>query len=167
MWAVTCRFGQTSASTAGRSSPPRTARSLARHPADAATLARWASRFLRRAVGALTTGPAPGNAARLLPTTYVLHRFMDAGDVRRAWDLMERGVAADEPTIRETQERLAACAYGMAHPETDRVVPACVQHGVLDQGENQQLLQLLPTRPPDDGRPEASVSCCRPSPGAA
>lgn len=82
----------------------------------------------------------------MLATTYVMHRFMDAADVRAAWQLMEDGVEAEDPDIRATQERLAACAYGMAHPEQDRVVPACVQHSVLDEGENRKLLQLLPRR---------------------
>jgi hypothetical protein len=79
-------------------------------------------------------------------TTYVMHRFMDGGDVRRAWDLMERGQEATDARIRATQERLRACAYSMAHPDDDRLIPACVQHSVLDVAENQQLLQLLPRR---------------------
>jgi hypothetical protein len=32
----------------------------------------------------------------------------------------------------------------MAHPEQDRLVPACVQHSVLDPQENIRLMQLLP-----------------------
>jgi hypothetical protein len=127
----------------------RTARSFAAAPRAAATLAGWSARYGARAAAGLATTATDRSASpgpRLLPTTYVMHRFMDADDVRRAWDLMERGVAADDPRLREAQERLRACAYGMAHPEEDRVVPACVQHSVLDPGENQQLLQLLPRR---------------------
>lgn len=124
----------------------RTVRSLGRHPADARALARWGLRFLRRTVGGLPGMARSRSGRRILPTTYVMHRFMDAGDVRRAWELMGRGIEADDPDIRVTQERLLACAYGMAHPDTDRVVPACVQHSVLDTGENQRLLQLLPPR---------------------
>ena len=32
----------------------------------------------------------------------------------------------------------------MAHPDEDRVVPACVQHSVLDPQENARLIRLLP-----------------------
>jgi hypothetical protein len=32
----------------------------------------------------------------------------------------------------------------MAHPESGTLVPACVQHSVLDPGENQELRRLLP-----------------------
>lgn len=76
--------------------------------------------------------------------TFVVHNFMDAAVVGPAWDLMEKGVTADEPKMRETQERLAACTYAMSHPETGRLVPACVQHSVLDPGENIELKRLLP-----------------------
>ena len=34
--------------------------------------------------------------------------------------------------------------YTMAHPDDDRLVPACVQHSVLDPVENIELAQLLP-----------------------
>lgn len=37
-----------------------------------------------------------------------------------------------------------ACSYAMAHPESGKVVPACVQHGVLDPEENRLLAELLP-----------------------
>ena len=46
--------------------------------------------------------------------------------------------------MRATQERLQACTYAMAHPETGELVPACVQHSVLDPGENASLRELLP-----------------------
>jgi len=32
----------------------------------------------------------------------------------------------------------------MAHPENGTLVPACVQHGLLDPGENRELRALLP-----------------------
>ena len=32
----------------------------------------------------------------------------------------------------------------MAHPETGTLVPACVQHAVLDPAENARLPELLP-----------------------
>ena len=81
------------------------------------------------------------------PTTYVLHSFMDARDVAPAWALLQRGIVATDPRLRATQERLQACAYGMGHPERDEVVPACVQHSVLDEQENARLGTLLPLHP--------------------
>jgi len=76
--------------------------------------------------------------------TYVMHQFMDAAEVKPAWELMQRGQTSDDPRVRATQERLAACHYVMAHPEDGTLVPACVQHGVLDPAENRQLRVLLP-----------------------
>ncbi len=76
--------------------------------------------------------------------TFEVHSFMDAAQVAPAWELMQRGVSAEDPELRATQERLAACSYTMAHPETGRLIPACVQHSVLDPGENEQLRTLLP-----------------------
>ncbi len=73
-----------------------------------------------------------------------MHQFMDAADVKPAWDLMQRGQASDNPRIRATQERLAACHYVMAHPENGTLAPACVQHSVLDPQENRDLRTLLP-----------------------
>ena len=73
-----------------------------------------------------------------------MHRFMDAADVAPAWELTQRGVLSDDPRLRETQERLAACHYAMGHPGTGTLVPACVQHGVLDPAENAELAVLLP-----------------------
>ncbi|CAN5330821.1 hypothetical protein BH20ACT8_BH20ACT8_21340 [soil metagenome] len=80
---------------------------LAVHPADAATLGRWALRFLSRAAAGATPRTAgPRGGPPVLATTYMVHRFMDADDVSRAWDLMQRGVEADDPGILATQERL-------------------------------------------------------------
>jgi hypothetical protein len=76
--------------------------------------------------------------------TFVMHRFMHAEDVKPAWELLERGETSDDPTIKETQERLLACSYAMAHPETGHIVPECVQHCVLDPDENRALTQELP-----------------------
>lgn len=76
--------------------------------------------------------------------TFVVHNFMDAAEVGPAWDLMQKGIAADEPKLQEVQERLLACSYAMSHPDTGRLVPACVQHSVLDPGENIDLKRLLP-----------------------
>jgi hypothetical protein len=76
--------------------------------------------------------------------TFVVHNFMDAADVAPAWALMQAGTVADDPRLRQTQERLSACTYAMAHPETGQLVPACVQHSVLDPAENAELRRLLP-----------------------
>jgi hypothetical protein len=76
-----------------------------------------------------------------------MHSFMDARDVRPAWELLQRGETSDDPRIRATQERLQACSYAMAHPESDTLVPACAQHGVLDPQENLELMKLLPLEP--------------------
>ena len=41
-------------------------------------------------------------------------------------------------------ERLQACSYSFAQPDSRQLVPGCVQHGVLDPGINAQLSSLLP-----------------------
>ena len=113
-------------------------RLVLRHPSVLTTAAGWATRAVRRiGVRALLR-----NGAR--PVTFVMHQFMDAADVAPAWELSRRGATSDDPRVRETQERLAACHYAMGHPETGELVPACVQHGVLDPGENAALAVLLP-----------------------
>ena len=86
------------------------------------------------------------------PLTFVMHNFMDAAEVRPAWELMERGITAEEPSVRAVQERLQSCVYAMAHPEQGRTVPACVQHAVLDPKENAHLRRLLPLVEVDQGR---------------
>lgn len=114
----------------------RVARALVAHPRDLPVALGWAVRLARRlGVGAL---------AGVRPATYVMHSFMHAADVRAAWELLERDEAATDPRIRATQERLRACAYGMAHPDRDQIVPACVQHSVLDETENTHLMRRLP-----------------------
>ena len=75
---------------------------------------------------------------------FVMHSFIDARDVAPAWELLQRGETSEDPRIRAAQERLSACAYGMAHPELDEIVPACVQHSVLDARQNATLAQILP-----------------------
>lgn len=112
---------------------------------------RWVFRTLHRVGGVRTL-----LKNKVRPMTFVMHRFMDAAQVNPAWELMEQGIVSDDPAIAEVQERLKACSYAMAHPETGRVVPACVQHGVLDPQENLALKELLPlprrrerTSPPD------------------
>ncbi len=73
-----------------------------------------------------------------------MHAFMDARDVTPAWELLQRGETSEDPRIRATQERLQACSYAMAHPDSGTLVPACAQHAVLDPVENLRLQELLP-----------------------
>ncbi len=110
----------------------------ARHPRVLALASGWLARAVRRA------GPARLLRHGIRPVSYVMHQFMDAADVAPAWELMQRGETSGDPRIRATQERLAACHYAMAHPENGTIVPACVQHSVLDPAENRQLRTLLP-----------------------
>jgi hypothetical protein len=114
------------------------ARVIARRPGVVPVAARWAARFVRRA------GPRRLLLGRPRALTLVVHAFMDADVVEPAWSALERGLLSDDPEIRAAQERLQACSYVMAHPESARVVPACVQHAVLDPLENRRLAQLLP-----------------------
>jgi len=118
-------------------------RVLGNHPKDLYPVLAFGSRLLKRAGGLITVA----NAARkqkLQFKTFVVHNFMDASVVKPAWEMMEQGVTATDPNIKEVQERLAACSYAMSHPETGRLVPACVQHSVLDPVENIELRRLLP-----------------------
>jgi hypothetical protein len=101
----------------------------------------WGVRFLLRAGGVRAIRRDPPRAV-----TFVMHAFMDARDVKPAWELLQRGEVSDDPKLRETQERLQACSYAMAHPESGTLVPACAQHSVLDPLENLRLAQLLPVR---------------------
>jgi hypothetical protein len=113
-------------------------RTIVRHPVVVVIAARWLARLVRR-VGGL---PALRHGVR--PVSFVVHQFMDAADVAPAWKLMQRGEKATDPRVRAAQERLAACHYAMAHPENGELVPACVQHCVLDPVENVKLRRLLP-----------------------
>ena len=115
----------------------------------------WARRAVTRSGGARRLLRAH-RSVRLI--TFVMHSFMDAEVVRPAWEMMEQGVQAEDPAVREAQERLQACVYAMAHPEQGRLVPACVQHSVLDPAENSRLQALLPivgVRQPHPGRSAA------------
>lgn len=118
-------------------------RVLIRHPGDLAVALGWVRRLVRRSGGLRELVPA-WRRGRVTPMTYVVHSFMDAADVAPAWKLMQQGVVAEDAGIRATQDRLTACTYTMAHPETGELIPACVQHSVLDPGENEQLRRLLP-----------------------
>jgi hypothetical protein len=121
----------------------RLARVLVAHPYLVVTAARWLARRVRRAGGVVAVVRAL-RRGELVPMTFVMHRFMHAEDVKPAWELLQRGETSDDPRIVETQERLRACFYAMAHPETGEIVPACVQHSVLDPAENAALVELLP-----------------------
>ena len=116
----------------------RLARAAAGQPGVLPVAARWALR-LRRRVGLRNV-----LLGRVRPLTFVMHSFRDASDVKPAWELLRRGELSDDPRIRETQERLQACSYAMAHPESDELVPACAQHSVLDPLENIELRRRLP-----------------------
>lgn len=110
----------------------------ARNPRLLTLTARWLVRLVRRA--------GPWRLARhgIRPVTFVMHQFMDEAEIRPAWELMRDGLTSDDPRTRATQERLSACFYAMAHPEDGTLVPACVQHCVLDPEENRRLREMLP-----------------------
>ena len=130
----------------------RVTRALAAHPSALATGARWAGRFAARA------GIVPLLRQPLRAVTFVMHSFMDARDVRPAWEALRRGEHSEDPRIRATQERLLACSYAMAHPESGELVPACAQHSVLDPQENLRLQELLGDAVPQSS-PTVSASC--------
>lgn len=116
----------------------RVARVALRRPTVVRAAAGWARRFVRRAGGlrALRAG--------VRPVTFVMHSFMDAAVVAPAWSMLQRGQRAADPAVAAAQERLEACVYAMAHPETGELVPACVQHALLDPVENRALAARLP-----------------------
>ncbi len=112
---------------------------LLRRPGTGALALRWLVRTVAR------VGPATLlRHRRIRSVTFVMHQFMDADVVAPAWELTQQGVTSDDPALRATQERLAACHYAMAHPQDGTLVPACVQHAVLDPVENVALRRLLP-----------------------
>ncbi len=117
----------------------RLVRGSARHPLVVPRAAGWAARLVGR-----MGGPAALVRDRPRAVTFVMHSFMDARLVEPAWEALELGEVHQDPEIRATQERLQACSYAMAHPETGRLVPACAQHSVLDPEENRELAVLLP-----------------------
>ncbi|UQA97062.1 radical SAM domain-containing protein [Streptomyces halobius] len=118
----------------------RLIRIIARHPATLAIALGW----LARTAGRVGLTRLLVNRFRIRPVTFVMHLFMDAETVAPAWELTKRGETSQDPKLRETQERLAACQYSMAHPHNGTLVPACVQHSVLDPAENAQLRTQLP-----------------------
>ncbi len=118
-------------------------RCVVEHPSAIRVVVRYVGRMGAR-VGGVRVLAAALVRRRVAPLTFVVHHFMNAADVAPAWALMEAGVVAEDPRVRATQERLQACMYTMAHPETGRLIPACAQHSVFDPGENEQLRTLLP-----------------------
>ncbi|GAC1547646.1 MAG: hypothetical protein NVS2B9_14690 [Myxococcales bacterium] len=116
----------------------RLARALAARPGSLAHAARWAGRFARRA------GLESLRRHGARPVTFVMHNFMDAAEVRPAWELLQRGERSADPAILAAQERLEACSYAMAHPDSEMLVPACAQHSVLDPQETLELVRRLP-----------------------
>lgn len=122
-------------------------RLLIRRPGLAAVGVRWVGRLVRRA-GGLSRVIGCARRREVRPLTFVMHSFIDADAVGPAWELMRRGEASDDSRVRAAQERLEACVYHMAHPETGELIPACVQHSVLDPAENKTLRNLLPVIQP-------------------
>lgn len=108
-------------------------RAFAAEPRVVPALAGFAARLARRA-----------RLKPVTPVTFVMHQFMDARVVAPAWAAMQEGVVSDDPEVRAAQERLQACSYAMAHPDSDELVPACAQHSVLDPAENARLTVQLP-----------------------
>lgn len=121
----------------------RVARLVTTHPGLALRAVAWGVRMVRRAGGWAALARAVARR-RVRGMTFVVHAFMDAASVIPAWEAQSRGETASDPDVRATQERLQACVYTMAHPETGELVPACVQHSVLDPEQNRQLVTLLP-----------------------
>jgi hypothetical protein len=93
----------------------RLLRVLVAHPRLAAMALSWLRRRVRRSGGAIAVLHALARH-EVVPMTFVMHRFMHADDVAPAWALLEQGVMSEDKAVRETQERLQACFYGMAHP---------------------------------------------------
>jgi hypothetical protein len=126
------------------------ARVTARHPRAVPIALGWAARRVRDAgLGALLR-----HGVR--PMSFVMHRFMDADEVAPAWAATQRGEIAEDPAVRGVQERLAACHYAVAHPSgplAGTLVPACVQHALLDPAENAELRRMLPIVETRSGTP--------------
>ncbi|NUR74668.1 MAG: radical SAM protein, partial [Thermoleophilia bacterium] len=80
----------------------RLTRAALRDPGVIPVAAGWAVRLIRR------VGVRNLLAGQVRPLTFVMHSFMDARDVKPAWELLRRGQLSDDPGIRATQERLQA-----------------------------------------------------------
>ena len=130
-------------------------RAIAANPRVLTAGAAWARRFVRRAGGWRAL------RRRVRPVTFVMHSFIDARDVAPAWALLQQGETSAEPRIHAAQERLRACVYTMGHPETGELVPACVQHSVLDPGENRQFVEISPSVVTEPATPCSIAVCAR------
>jgi len=119
----------------------KVARAVVRHPSLVRHFGSWIVRTFRE------IGPRRLLTRKIRPVTFVMHSFMDAQDVAPAWEAIQRGQESSDPRVADTQVRLRACSCAMAHPETGELVPACVQHSVLDPVENVALRRLLPLTP--------------------
>ena len=127
----------------GRSeSAVRLLRCLAANPRAVGEIGSWTRRFAERGGG--ITQPW----WRASATTFVMHQFIDAADTAAGWQHIQDGTRATDARVLEAQERLEACAYTMGHPDSDELIPACVQHGILDPKENRELATLLPLPKP-------------------
>ncbi|GAA1688338.1 hypothetical protein GCM10009792_05170 [Microcella alkalica] len=126
-------------------------RAILSHPQDLPPLIGLMSRIVKRGGGVRQVIRA-ARTGKVSFKTFVVHNFMDAEQVKPAWDMMKKGIVAGDPKLKETQERLGACMYAMSHPETGELVPACAQHSVLDPIENIGLRTLLPLEPKSERR---------------
>ncbi len=116
----------------------RAARLVLAQPGLAVIALSWARRFVARA------GGVRAFRGGVRPVTFVMHSFMDALVVAPAWEQLRAGITASDPAELAAQERLLACTYTMGHPDTGELVPACVQHSILDPDENRRLAVSLP-----------------------
>jgi hypothetical protein len=123
-------------------------RAILSHPQDLVPLTGLMSRIVKRG-GGLRAVLRAARKGKVSFKTFVVHNFMDAEQVKPAWEMMKQGIVADDPLLLETQERLGSCMYAMSHPESGELVPACTQHSVLDPIENIGLRTLLPLEPKD------------------
>lgn len=148
------RVGQRGGSLYDPGAPPffmvaRLLRALLVEPRALGHFVAWAARLAWRC------GPLRLLTRPVHPMTFVMHRFMDAENVAAAHELQERGVRSDAegvpPKVRETMERLDSCFYMMAQPD-GRLLPACVQHSVVDPGLNARLRVELGGEPPVERR---------------
>jgi MoaA/NifB/PqqE/SkfB family radical SAM enzyme len=112
------------------------------HPSSVPITLGWLRRALRRSGGVMHV-----LRHRPRPLTVVMHMFMDAELADRAWQVIDEVDTDAEPEVAEAVDRLRSCAYSMAHPELGRMVPACVQHAVLDPPVNAELRRTLPLIP--------------------
>lgn len=135
-------------------------RAAIRHPSDVGVAVGQLRRIVSRS-GGLRLVIRAAVRRRLSVRTFVVHSFMDAAQVAPAWALLQDGVTSHDPRVRETQVRLQSCSYAMSHPDDGRLVPACVQHSILDPAETRQLRALLPLSPVQASRKPIGLTSVR------